>query len=298
MADFPIKGQGAGEIGASRCLSPFSCVPVESAMPPPNISYEPVRDIFQAMRGMHLNGIPLSDVVGGGDPEKIAWEIVSVMAKQVDLGTPRLVLDIGCGCGRIAAGLTQALGDTSDYVGVDILPGLVEFGRRFITSRYPRFKFLLLDEGNFTYDAWRPKGSAVDLTELSQVSPAGSIDLAISVSLFTHLDYAEARCTLNTIGRLLAPGGQAFITFFVLDLEARHGITGGRTGFRFAYRTPSGQLFAEKLEDPTFAVGYDLEKLGELVGEAGLRGERWIRGYWSQGDAGETFQDAFILRKP
>jgi SAM-dependent methyltransferase len=270
----------------------------ERSTPPPNISCEPVRDIFQAMRAEQFNGVPLSDVIGGGDPEKVALEIVSVLAKHVDLRSLRLVLDVGCGCGRIAAVLTQALGDTSNYVGVDILPGLIEFGRRFITARYPRFKFLLLDEGNFTYDAWRPKGSAADLAKLSEASPPGSVDLAISISLFTHLDYTDARCMLNAIGQMLAPGGQAFITFFILDSEARDGITGGRTGFHFAYRTPSEQLFAEKLEAPTFAVGYELEKLDELVGGAGLRRERWIRGYWSQGNTGESFQDALILRKP
>jgi SAM-dependent methyltransferase len=266
-------------------------------MPAPAVSFEPVRDIFEAMRTEQLNGVVLSDVVGGGDPEYVATEIVSVLSRLVDLRRPEVVLDIGCGCGRIAAGLTQLLGKKSNYIGVDILPGLVDFGRKFITPRYPRFKFLLLDEGNLTYDAWRPKGSVVDLTKLSQATPAGSVDLAISISLFSHLDYRDARYMLSAIGRMMRRDGRAFVTFFVVDAEARDGITNARTGFRFAYRTPSGQLCAEKLEDPTFAVGYELKKLDELLDEAGLRREEWIRGYWSHANTGETFQDALILRK-
>lgn len=266
-------------------------------MPAPSVSFEPVRDIFEAMRAERLNGVALSDLIGGGDPERVASEIVSVLGTQVDLRRPQVILDIGCGCGRVAAALTQVLGDRSNYVGVDIVRGFVEFGRKYISPRYPHFKFLLLDEGNFTYDAWRSKGSVVDLTKLSEASPAGSVDLAISISLFTHLDYGDASYMLNAIGRMMAPGGQAFVTFFVLDAEARDGITSRRTGFRFAYRTPSGQLSAEKLEDPTFAVAYELDKLDELLGEAGLRRERWIRGYWSQGNTSETFQDALVLRK-
>jgi SAM-dependent methyltransferase len=126
-------------------------------MPAPTVSFEPVRDIFEAMRAERLNGVALSDVIGGPS-EKIASEIVSVLATHVDLRRPQVVLDIGCGCERIGAGLTQVLGENSKYVGVDIAPGLVEFGRKFITPRYPRFRFLLFDEGNSTYDAWRPKG--------------------------------------------------------------------------------------------------------------------------------------------
>jgi SAM-dependent methyltransferase len=262
------------------------------------LSFEPVRDIFRAMQTEQINGVPLSDVIGGGDPERVASEILSVLSRHVDLGAKRSVLDMGCGCGRIAAGLTQFLNETSEYVGVDILPGLIEFGRKFITPRYSRFKFLLLDQGNFTYDTLRPEGSAVDIAELSQVCPAGSVDLAISISLFTHLDYAAAVDVLKNVSWLLASGGQAFITIFVVDGEARRNIESGATGFRFAHRTPSGELSAEKLEDPTFAVGYQVEKMDELVASAGLRRERWIRGYWSQGNSGETFQDALILRKP
>ena len=262
-----------------------------------NLSYEPVRDIFAAMRKEQINGVPLSDVIGGGDPERVASEIILVLAKHVDLTAQRSVLDVGCGCGRIATALTQYLDDTSDYVGVDIIPGLVQFGREFITPRYPHFKFLLLDEGNLTYDAWRPKGSAVDLTRLSEAKPPGSVNLAISISLFTHLDYPAAVDVLRAIAQMLAPEGQAFITFFVVDAEARQNIESGRTGFSFRRTTPSGKLSAEKSDDPTYAVGYSIEQVDELARSIGLRRERWIRGYWSQGNAGESFQDALILTK-
>jgi SAM-dependent methyltransferase len=228
----------------------------------------------------------------------VAGEIAAVLARQVDLGSKRRVLDVGCGCGRIATALSQHLSGATEYIGVDILPGFIEFGRRFISPRYPRFRFLLLDQANLTYDFWKPKESTADLRNLSDATPPGSIDLAISISLFTHLDYAPALENLGAIARLLeTPGGEAFITVFVLDPEAREGIGGGRTGFRFAHRTPSGELFAEKIQDPTYAVGYSVEKLDELVRSAGLYRERWIRGYWSQGKPGETFQDVLVLRK-
>jgi hypothetical protein len=189
------------------------------------------------------------------------------------------------------------LQDGSRYVGVDIVSGLVEFGRKFITPRYPEFKFLLLDQGNFTYDAWRSKGGLVDLEKLSQAQPESSVDFAISISLFTHLDYAPALEILNAIRWMLGPRGQAFVTVFVLDDKARQGIHGSRSCFGFTHRTPSGKLHSEKLEDPTYAVAYEIGQLEELVQSAGLTLDRWIRGYWSSGSTGETFQDALLLRK-
>jgi SAM-dependent methyltransferase len=266
-------------------------------VPPLNISYEPVRDVFAAMKSEQINGVPLSDVIGGGDPEQVASEVLAVMANYIELSQQRTVLDVGCGCGRIAAALTQHLESGSRYVGVDIVSGLIEFGRKFITPRYPRFNFLLLDQGNFTYDAWRSKGAMVDLKKLSEAQPESSVDLAISVSLFTHLEYAPALEILAAISWMLAPRGHAFITAFVLDGDAREGIERGRSCFGFSHRTPSGKLHSEKLEDPTYAVAYEIGQLGELVQTAGLTLERWIRGYWSTSNLGETFQDALLLRK-
>jgi SAM-dependent methyltransferase len=266
-------------------------------MPVLHVSYEPVRTIFEAMRSEQINGVPLSDVIGGGDPERVASETLAVLARYVDLHGQRSILDVGCGCGRIAAALTQHVGSASQYVGVDIVPGLVDFGRRLITSRYPNFQFLLLDDSNRTYDTLRPGNTQADLATLADARPAASVDLAIAVSLFTHLDFAPAVETFTAMGQLLTKGGRAFITIFLLDPKAREGIENGRTGFSFKHRTASGKLFAEKLEDPTYGVAHEIGQLEEMIRAAGFELEHWIHGYWSQGNSGESFQDALILRK-
>jgi SAM-dependent methyltransferase len=260
-------------------------------------SLVPVRDIFQAMRTETIDGHPLADVVGGGDPEPIAQEVVTAIQKYADLNAGDSILDVGCGCGRIAAALTQYLDGRGNYVGIDIVPGLIDFANTFIAPRYPHFKFLLLNESNNTYDAWRRKGGETGIAKLTEAVAAQSIDLAISVSLFTHLDYAPALKMLTSIHHALKNDGRAFVTVFVLDAAAADGIASSRTAFSFKNRTPSGKLYAEKSDDPTFAVAYDGGLLGELIDSAGFQLERHVRGYWSVGGPGETFQDALILRK-
>lgn len=146
-------------------------------------SLAPVRDIFQAMRTEQINGHPLSDVVGGGDPELVASEVVTVIEKYANLTSSESILDVGCGCGRIAAALTQYIDRKSRYIGIDIVPGLIDFARNFITPRYPSFQFVLLNESNSSYDSWRRKDGEIGIAKLTEAVSAQSIDLAISVSV-------------------------------------------------------------------------------------------------------------------
>jgi SAM-dependent methyltransferase len=250
------------------------------------------------MRTEKINGHPLSDIVGGGDPEPIAQEVVTAIEKYAKLKAGDSVLDVGCGCGRIAAALTQYVDGTSQYIGIDIVPGLIDFAANFITPRYPSFRFLLLNESNKTYDWWLRQGDETGIAKLTEGVSAQSIDLAISVSLFTHLDYPAALEMLTSIHQVLKNDGRVFMTVFVLDASARDGVEAGRTPFSFKHGTPSGKLFAESSDDPTLAVAYDEGLLNELIGSANFKLERRVRGYWSTGGTGETFQDALILRRP
>jgi SAM-dependent methyltransferase len=249
------------------------------------------------MRTETINGHPLSDVVGGGDPEPIAQEVVTAIEKYAKLNAGDSILDVGCGCGRIAAALTQYVDQKSHYVGIDIVPGLIDFARNFITPRYPSFEFLLLNQGSTSYDSWRQKGAETGIATLTEAVPAESIDLAISVSLFTHLDYPAALEMLTSIHQVLKNDGRVFMTVFVLDAIARDSIEAGRTPFSFKQRTPGGKLFAERSDDPTFAVAYNDALLDELVSSAGFQIDRRVRGYWSIGGIGETFQDVLVLKK-
>src|SRR5690348_4754219 len=103
-----------------------------------------VGPIFEAMKTQTLGGIPLADLVGGGDPATVAAEMVDVLRNTSGLNAADHVLDIGCGCGRYAAALTQHLSPSARYYGVDILPGLVDFCQSHITAQFPNFQFAII----------------------------------------------------------------------------------------------------------------------------------------------------------
>jgi len=117
------------------------------------------------------------------------------------------VLDVGCGVGRLAHGLYGWFGGR--YVGVDILPESIAYCRR----QYPRFEFHCLPVKSEYY----PSGGSVAASELVLPAPDASFDVAILMSVYTHLlPEAFVRMT-SEVARVLKPGGRCLATFFVLD---------------------------------------------------------------------------------
>ena len=203
--------------------------------------------------------------------------------------------------GGVAGGGEQRAQKNTTWEGTlsefDIVRGLIDFARNFITPRYPHFRFLLLNESNSTYDFWRQPEGEIGSAKLTEAVSARSIDLAISVSLFTHLDYALALEMLASVHQVLKNDGRVFLTLFILDSDALKDMEQNRSILSFKHRTSTGKLYAEKGDDPTFAVAYDNDLLNELLRNAGFRLDRRVRGYWAIGEPGETFQDIMVLRK-
>ncbi|MFB7513355.1 class I SAM-dependent DNA methyltransferase [Streptomyces sp. NPDC056144] len=110
-------------------------------------------------------------------------------------GGPRVVADLGCGTGRIAAHLRD-LG--ADVFGVDLSPGMVAVAR----DTYPGLRF---EVGSMT---------ALDL-------PDGSLGGALLWYSTVHTPEAELPAVFAEVHRVLAPGGFALLAFKVGDERVR-----------------------------------------------------------------------------
>lgn len=112
------------------------------------------------------------------------------------------ILDVGCGTGIMAIASEPLLGDRGRYTGIDVSRRDVEFCRR----HYPRenFSFMHLDVND---KAARPRWDV----------PDASVDAVTALSVWTHMNEADAVFYFREADRVLRPGGKAIITFYLLD---------------------------------------------------------------------------------
>jgi SAM-dependent methyltransferase len=261
-----------------------------------HVDYGIVADIFKVMETETLDGVAFSDVVGGGHPLPLAIHFVSILLDQARLESKDRILDVGCGCGRLAAPLTQHIGPKGTYIGVDIVAGLVDFGTRHITKAYPNFTFLTLDQSNPSYDSIRREGTSRVIKTLDEACEPASVDLCIATSLFTHLDINMSRTTLAAMSRLMAPDGRAFITAFLIDPAVRMLIGQGRSFYQFEHNNGDG-TYVQSADRPLEALAYDADLFGQLLMEQGLYIERTLLGKWPGRPFYAAGQDILIVRK-
>jgi SAM-dependent methyltransferase len=196
------------------------------------------------------------------------------------------VLDIGCGCGRVAVPLTNFLTD-GIYHGVDIVLPMVEWCRKNITARYPNFHFHYADLANTAYSAEGQQQANKYVFPFRDET----FDLIFTFSLFTHLVPATAHQYAREIARLLKPKtGRALVTFFLTNETVR--AKQETLTLRFPFQRDGYSAMIE--DNPEAALSYEESDARRLLEGASLTIEDGAWGQWSQ-NAGWTYQDAFLL---
>gem|GEM_PF-1003923 len=198
------------------------------------------------------------------------------------------IVDVGCGCGRLATQLAPYLKDDATYVGFDTWAAGVSWATETITSRYPRFDFRRLVRPG----ARKGEGYVGEHAYPLPV-PDASCDLVVASSLLTHLTFAAAAGYLAEFRRVLRPTGRAYVTFFLLDAEAERLLGGLKLR-----RDEHGAYF----KHPAFFDSYFRdEAVGRMVEDAGLKPVLRRLGHWR----GERYsrrrpigaQDLLLLRR-
>jgi SAM-dependent methyltransferase len=108
------------------------------------------------------------------------------------------LIDVGCGSGRLAFALAQSkYRDTLRYLGLDIVPAMLEFAAT--KCRQPAWRFELI-------------------SDLTIPEEGGRADMVCFFSVFTHLMQEESFLYLGEARRVLRPGGLIVATY--LDINA------------------------------------------------------------------------------
>ena len=220
----------------------------------------------------HLN-VPLAR-----DYRRSGETFLALLKADCSLRPSHAVLDIGCGCGLVAAPLTRYLFAEAQgrYEGFDVWKEGIAWCRARITTRYPHFGFRAADLHNTRFNP----GGKIPASSYRFEYPDAAFDVSFAKSVFTHLLPHSAEHYLTEAGRVTKRGGAFLATFFLLNPDSLACIERGLATIDFK---PVDAVHRVRLpEDPEAAVAYDEAFVKRLFAEHGfdVRGIR--HGHWTQ----------------
>ena len=153
----------------------------------------------------------MTDAVGG------EFEAIGILEletlKYFGLKEDSYVIDVGCGSGRLAKPLSRYL--SGRYLGIDIIPELVEYARRIVARD----------------DWWFEVGQGLSIPEKD-----GTADVVCFFSVFTHLLHEQSYVYLQEAKRVVK--AQREDSIFVPGFHC----PGPLGGIRGQHRRPRRQL--------------------------------------------------------
>ena len=234
----------------------------------------------------------------GGGPE--TWEVIArghidQYERYAPLAPEHTVLELGCGIGRDAIELTQILGPTGRYIGVDIIRPSIEWAHANIAARFRQFEF-------HHFDIYSEVHNNVGIHVASDFGlPAEdrSVDRVIAQSVFTHIFRADVSYYLGEFERILRPDGLGFVTFFVLDDETRDLLTTRPRNSTFPPLSFEHEyerdVWINDTEHPEGAVAYERRAVESLIAKNRLKLVELHRGYWPGREGTTDGQDIAII---
>jgi len=194
--------------------------------------------------------------------------LANILKENIGFDRPILILEIGCGCGRVAFGLSNF--DTISYTGVDIDRISFEESRSNPVLKQLGYRFELMDVFNREYN---PSGN-FKANSYTFPYPDHNFDVIFLVSVFTHMLSSDVERYIQEISRMLKPGGTCMFSTFLMDF----GRSFERSELSFIYNENSSYYCSQKV--PEKSVGYYLDFFQEKFKENGMVLSKLIIGGW------------------
>lgn len=249
-----IRSFARGLIHGVTWKNPFVNVVVHSA--------DPVDFIVRAVSGrrslppysirVRSNGVRQD--IGGKGFILVGRQIVNLLRAQAGLKPDSRVLEVGCGCGRNALALAYYL-DSGKYQGMDIERVALEAAKKNRRLTEKQFTFEFLDVRN---DAYNPEGR-YPATEYVLPYADKSFDVVFLISVLTHMLTEEVKNYAKEISRVLCPGGNCFLTAYLLDRDMNE---------KFPFKSQEHSFADESM--PGIAVAYRSEFLCSTFDAQGM----------------------------
>jgi len=218
-------------------------------------------------------------------------QMVSGIVTSCGLMEGDSVLEVGCGCGRLARALATRLGSRARYEGLDVAKRLLDWCTRELHPRLPNFGFHWAE----VYARAHNPGGTVRAASFQFPYPASVFDLAVCASLFTHMLSDGTENYVTEIARCLRPAGRLYVTLFLFDAAAERAVAEGTTIFEFHHRL--GPCLTIDPIVPEEAVACDEGWFLSMLHRAGFKETAIRRGDWRLRHVYEMTQDVIVAVK-
>jgi SAM-dependent methyltransferase len=228
----------------------------------------------------------------GGDFKGVGETFVRYLIELCQLQPHETILDVGCGCGRMAIPLIRYLNDKGSYEGFDTDAKAVQWCTHHITPKRPRFHFQVSDVHSRWYN---PRGTH-QASEYKFPYGDKTFDCVFLTSVFTHLLPEGVENYLSEVSRVMNDGGRCLITLFLLNGESLPLVKNGAGGLDFSH--DRGAYRIADPDVPERAVAYDESFVRKLYGKCGLHIQEPIRyGSWCGRSRSFDYQDIIVASK-
>lgn len=225
----------------------------------------------------------------------------TLMYLYLDKKENNVILDVGCGTGLLGIASEPFLGQSGRYIGLDVMNQAIDFCRTHYPS--PAFAFVHSDSHNRAY-APSQRNKRIDWP-----LDSARFDLVTALSVWTHLNEADALFYFKEVDRVLKPGGKAIITCFLLDevyeksLDMRsseegryHRVSQDRWVFDQPAYGSEAWFHPKWAHVPESAIGITTDGLNRLIAETKLDLVEHYHGNWKE-IPGVFFQDVLVFKK-
>lgn len=254
-----------------------------------------VRQTIERCWSMTSDALPppaMMNIVGSPDEAHFRATMCDLFGELVQRGSVErtaTILDLGCGCGRLAIPFAAHL-DGGSYYGIDVWQEGLDWCRNNVVSDTGSIRFIQREAVNNYYFEPRNPGAAnrYHLSELHHEE----VDFAFAISLFTHLQKQDCISYFSELSRVLKRGGCAYLTCFIIDEFFFDFVR--RTGLhRSVTQEEQGCYYAYQGQD--FFAGYTRATWTRMLEDSGLRIVGFDPGKWAEKPGALHYQDTFMV---
>jgi SAM-dependent methyltransferase len=231
--------------------------------------------------------------IGSHSPDHFrgnAGALFEEIARRLRLNETSRVLDLGCGCGRMAIPFVEFL-DNGRLYGCDVWGDGIAWCNANLVGRGNAEFHVQPAANNYYFERFNEQArNSFALPWL----PDGVLDASFAISVFTHLIIEDAFSYLKEINRATKPGGLGYFTFFVIDkyfIAYRD-----RTGHHAALAERQSGCF-HAYEGQDFFGGFTHSVLRSLFEQTGWNIVTYETGLWAEKPGARSYQDTFVLEK-